>query len=537
MGTVQRPNRLFLLVIFYLSAALAACSSGGGSSSHSNRDITPDSFTLTAPNGVDPTKVDFGDEIVSAPVTITGIDGPAPVSITGGEFKIDNGAFTSTPTTIRNGQSIQVKVQSPIKAEQTATAILTIGGIEASFTVTTGPDTTPPEVSILFPPLASMTEGQTLFVRGTVKDVHGKLEDGAVTVNGVEAELELNEAKDEGTWSVTVDLQPGENVVEVTAIDVAKNAIEEDKPSVRSRRVESIVGESFPDDVVPFSEPISIGLHTVGGKTSALVTDPSEQAVIAVDLLTGERTSFSDNDKQVDNPLEYPWSIHVAGGDQIYVFDWDFQNPRIYTLDGAGKREIFLRKNDPENSIVQPFGLYLRASSNGASLYLADRSKIIRYDVKTKDREIISDSVNGVPDLNNPIKDAVDMTFSESKGQFIVIDALGDNSIYYVNPQTGSRNKIEINETLAITGGSVLAGKFFVAVETTQKRISIIDLDSGSVTPVATSEMDSVNLLREPRGVVVSPNGGYLLVVDRSLRAIVAIDLDHHHQVVLSKFE
>src|SRR5690606_27202204 len=124
---------------------------------------------------------------------------------------IENGGFTSSASTISNGQSIQVRVQTPIKAEQTATAILTIGGVEASFTVTTGPDTTPPEVSILFPPLASMTEGQTLFVRGTVKDVHGKLEDGAVTVNGVEAELELNETKDEGTWSVTVDLQPGEN--------------------------------------------------------------------------------------------------------------------------------------------------------------------------------------------------------------------------------------------------------------------------------------------------------------------------------------
>src|SRR5690606_597773 len=115
---------------------------------------------------------------------------------------IGDAEFTSTPGTIHDGQQIRVRVQSPVKAEQTATATLNIGGETASFTVTTGPDTVPPEVSILFPPPASMTEGQTLFLRGTVKDVNGTLQEGAVTVNGVEAELELNETEDEGTWSV-----------------------------------------------------------------------------------------------------------------------------------------------------------------------------------------------------------------------------------------------------------------------------------------------------------------------------------------------
>src|SRR5690606_10228645 len=127
------------------------------------------------------------------------------------------------------------------------TATLNIGGETSSLTTTTGPDTVSPEVSILFPPPASMTEGQTLLVRGSINDLNGTLAPGAVTVNGVEAELELNEAGDEGTWSVRLDLSPGDNAIRVTAADVAENVSAEE--SVNSRRVANIAAESFPDNL------------------------------------------------------------------------------------------------------------------------------------------------------------------------------------------------------------------------------------------------------------------------------------------------
>jgi hypothetical protein len=543
MGTFQRPNRFFLLVIVSLSTVLAACSSGGGGNSGSApnpSDTRPDPFTLSAPSSVDPEKVSFDTGIESAPVSITGIDAAAPVTINAGEYAINDGEFTSSPGTVRNGQQIRVRVQSPVKAEQAATTTLNIGGETATFTVTTGPDTIPPEVAILFPPPASMTEGATLFMRGTVKDANGTLEAGAVTVNGVEAELELNEASDEGTWSVTVDLEPGDNTVPVVVWDAAGNRNDADEasvPQISARRVGSIEGQSFPDNSVPFMGPISLGIHEIDGNPVALVTDRPALAVIAVDLNTGERSVFSSNETQMDNPFEYPWNIHVGANGKTYVFDWVIEQPRIYELDSAGTRELFIEGDESEESIIQPFGMYFRGSANGEYLYLADRGRVLRVNTETKNTVVLSDSVNGVPNSDNPIEDAVGMVFDGSSEQLLVI-SIGSQRLYFVDPQTGVRTVIAIDEPLNVSQGALLAdGKSFLSVETIEDRVSIIDLVTGSVNTIVEPGVDEVNTFAEPRGVVMHISGEYALIVDRALNAIVALDLQSSQKVLLSKSE
>lgn len=538
MGTFQRPNRLFFLAIIGLSTILAACSSGGGSSGKAANDTRPDPFTLIAPSDIDLDEVAFDTPIVSDPVTIKGIDTAAPVSIEGGEYAIGDGEFTNAPGTVRNGQNVRVRVQSPVKAEQSATATLNIGGVTESFTVTTGPDTVPPEVSILFPPPASMTEGATLFLRGTVKDANGTLGDGAVTVNGVEAELALNEAGDEGTWSVEVALAPGDNTVPVVAWDAAGNSNDVDESSISQvsvRRVESIEGESFPDNSVPFSEPISLDIHFFDETPVALVTDPSAQAIIAIDLLTGKRSVFSDNETQEDSLLEYPWSIHVGENGQTYVFDWYVEQPRIYELDDSGTRKLLIEKDETENSIDTPFGLYLMGASNSARLYLADRGRLLGVDVQTKDKVVISDSLNGIPNFENPIAASVGLVFDEKSERFIVI-SVETQRLHSIDVKTGQRSRISIEENLIISDGTILRdGKFFLAVEVTKNQISMIDLDSGRVTMISGPGLDATNLFHEPRGVAVSHNGGYALVADRVLKSVVALDLVSRQQVIVSK--
>lgn len=527
MAPIQRQSRVFLLVIISLSAILAACSSGGGKSGPT--DTLPDEFKLEAPDGV----ADFGAPVVSEPVIIKGIDAAAPVSIQNGEVSINNGPFTDKPSTIRNNQSIRVRVQAPIKAEQSATTTLNVGGITASFTVATGPDTVPPEVSILFPPPASMTEGATLFMRGTVKDANGTLDEGAVTVNGVEAELELNEIGDEGTWSLEVILAPGENVITVTAEDAEKNV--NNSESVKSRRVTSIAGASFPDNTVPFSGPISLDIHEIDGNPVALVTDRPALAVIAVDLQTGKRRVFSNNQTQADQPFGYPWNIHVGANGQTYVFDWVTERPRIYEIDSAGKRKLFIEADESEESIIQPFGMYLRESATGEHLYLADRGRLLKVDVETKSTVIISDSKNGRPNFDNPISDAIGMTFDETSGRLLVV-SIGNQRLFFVDPQTGNRTPIEVDQPLLISGVALLSeGKALLAVETTEDRVSIIDVATGSVNTISEPGVGQVNAFSEPRGVVMHSSGEYALIVDRALKAIVALDLISHEKVLLSK--
>jgi uncharacterized delta-60 repeat protein len=103
-------------------------------------DVAPDPFSFT-----DQANVATSTLIVSAPVTITGIDAPAPISISNGQYSIGCGAtFTNATGTISDGQTVCVRHTSAPVGATSVNTVLTIGGVSDTFTSTTlTPDTTP----------------------------------------------------------------------------------------------------------------------------------------------------------------------------------------------------------------------------------------------------------------------------------------------------------------------------------------------------------------------------------------------------------
>jgi len=104
-------------------------------------DTTPDDFSFTAQNDVP-----LNTAITSNAMTVSGINAPAAISISGGQYAINGGAFTSAAGTVNNGNTVVVRVQSSTSHSTPTTATLTIGGVSAAFTVTTVAfiaDTTP----------------------------------------------------------------------------------------------------------------------------------------------------------------------------------------------------------------------------------------------------------------------------------------------------------------------------------------------------------------------------------------------------------
>jgi subtilisin-like proprotein convertase family protein len=95
-------------------------------------DTTPDAFSFPPVPDAAPNIFIF-----SGPVTITGIDSSAKVTISGGLYKIDGGSFTDSEGTITNGQAIEVKGLSSSSFSTPTNTTLTIGGVSATFTVTT----------------------------------------------------------------------------------------------------------------------------------------------------------------------------------------------------------------------------------------------------------------------------------------------------------------------------------------------------------------------------------------------------------------
>ncbi len=109
---------------------------GGVSGTFTSTTVLPD----TMPNSfafVDQTGVALASTVTSAPVTITGINGAAPVSVTGGLYSIDGGAFTSAAGTVTNGSSVRVRHTSSGAPDTAVDTVLNVGGVTDTFTSTT----------------------------------------------------------------------------------------------------------------------------------------------------------------------------------------------------------------------------------------------------------------------------------------------------------------------------------------------------------------------------------------------------------------
>jgi len=97
----------------------------------STTDSTPDAFSFS-----DITDAGLDVVVESNEITITGTDTDAAISIAGGEYAIDGGAYTSAAGTIASDQTITVRVTSANASGGSAETTLTIDTVAATFTVT-----------------------------------------------------------------------------------------------------------------------------------------------------------------------------------------------------------------------------------------------------------------------------------------------------------------------------------------------------------------------------------------------------------------
>lgn len=102
------------------------------SSSSVAPDTTPDAFSFTPVTGAL-----LNTSITSDTVIINGINTATPISITGGQYAINDGAPTNAAGTITQGQTAKVTLTTAATAVASAQAVLTVGDVSATFTVTT----------------------------------------------------------------------------------------------------------------------------------------------------------------------------------------------------------------------------------------------------------------------------------------------------------------------------------------------------------------------------------------------------------------
>ncbi|MBI3043895.1 MAG: choice-of-anchor D domain-containing protein [Betaproteobacteria bacterium] len=107
-------------------------------------DLVPDAFLFQ-----DETSAAPGVQVTSNPVTITGLVGWSPVSISSpGEYSVNGGAFVTGARTVANGDVVRVRLVSSTTPGAVASATLTVGGVSDTFSVTTSASATAPSVQL-----------------------------------------------------------------------------------------------------------------------------------------------------------------------------------------------------------------------------------------------------------------------------------------------------------------------------------------------------------------------------------------------------
>ncbi|WP_196137585.1 BspA family leucine-rich repeat surface protein [Aliikangiella sp. G2MR2-5] len=296
-------------------------------------DTTPNAFSF-----IPQTEVSPESSVESNSVTISGITDTAPVNISGGEYAIDGGDFTSVAGTISNGQSVVVRLTASAQPETTSEATLTVGDVEAVFSVT--------------------TEGMYNFEGFTGAALNARLQTHIVEINNIgdstPISIENGEYQlDRGEWT-------------------AQNGFINNGQEVRVR---ALAGDDY---------NITTTAKLTIGESWGFFSITTKEHGDFISVWKTDNPGVSD-DNQITLPLEetgfYDFTVDWGDGTSDNIIQWD-QAELTHTYAEAGTYTVVIRgdidgfrfnnEGDEEKIIeVQHWGA-LRLGNNGGAFFGAE---------------------------------------------------------------------------------------------------------------------------------------------------------------------
>lgn len=331
-----------------------------------------------------------------------------------------------------------------------------------------------PQGSIVFPLPVGITEADVITVRGTASDASGIR---AVLVNGVEA-TSSNGFDD---WIASVPLAPGTNVLGVETEDVLGN---------RGAAVDSAAIERTSRLLIDPS-----GMAVTPDGATALVFDQVGQAIVAIDIATGERTVVSD--------------------------DSTGSGPALVDID-----QLAVKPDGTEVLAVDTF-----------------EAALVAIDLATGDRRIVSGDSNGSGERFDSL---VGLALSPGGETAFVGDDV-KNVVFAVNLATGARSILSGTSNAGMTFG---AGPDFgditaLAFDTGDNGVLVVDQElqalfgvelSGDRFILADAGFGSGPDFMVPVGVAPGPQGNQAYVVNAALGALLLVNEDSGNRTVISGF-
>ncbi len=543
------------------TATSATVTVGGVSASFSvttKADTTPEAFSFEPV--ID---AELDTVYTSGAITVTGIDAAVPITVTGGEYAINSEEiFTSAAGTVSANNTVRLRGTSAPGNNLTHAVVVTIGGVSATYSITTIPDTTPPVAEFKFPTPYTMSEADTVKVRGTATDDNTitsvkvvvrsfKLDTPDQTIASTEFEVtpkaEIDGVKDFSSWTADIPLTAlAENEIKVIATDENDNTIpNEDANKVTIRQADVL--SAFPDEVNQFDYAVSLVFDTYDGRNRVLVASSygGDQNVIAVDLATGRRSiAFTSPDCSLFGLTIDPLSKHIFGACSGNLYEFNLSDGSLigtYRVEGSVTTipAIVLDRNNGRNRLV----LLERRESEASG-------KIISFALDTKIFSTIS-AVDQLPsfqvsesilsDGDNYLVPGSDLN-SDFGGQIISVSALdgtrkilSDNTIGTGDLYGGvGFRDMPVLSTMVKDPN---ANKFFV-FEYWSSRIFTLDQETMNRKIFSDISFNQQGIVRNEVGSIdMDTDGvkGHLYIADERRKSIIIVDTETGAKVILSK--
>ncbi|HFD11420.1 MAG TPA: hypothetical protein ENJ32_02960, partial [Crenotrichaceae bacterium] len=141
-------------------------------------DTKPDRISFAAVVNASPSTL-----LESSQETVSGINAPTPVSVSGGEYRINAGAYTTENGTVHNGDTVQVRHTSSSRSKGKVRTTLKVGNLSASFQSTTRSlDTKPDKISFT----AALNVSPSTLIESSQETVSGINAPTPISVSGGE---------------------------------------------------------------------------------------------------------------------------------------------------------------------------------------------------------------------------------------------------------------------------------------------------------------------------------------------------------------
>lgn len=486
-------------------------------------DIEPDAFSFSAV-----TTPIFDQWFESDPIDIKGIQTNVPITVSNGEYSINNAEFTSENGVVNNGDKVIVRAQSASQGEVTTSATLTVSDISATFKVTTLEDKTAPTGELIFPFGKVMTQYETITVRGKADDENGISE---VKVNGINAVSDDNFKN----WTANIPLESGINELSISVTDKAENKIV----------LEDVFNTQVQRQAIS-KKPNGITIDNKG--QFAYLINKNYNNIIKVNLITGNQELVSDFKRGEGVDFQSPSGIVIDPQDKtLYVIDYDID--ALIKVDiKSGDRSVISSASKGTGELFNfPYSLSLDKKNNRVFTVDIDKGAIFEINLINGNRKVISSNTEGkIAKFYN--LEAV--TFDERTNKLYVADS-GLNAIFKVDINTGKR--ISVHGSWIDGGGTFnkpvdikldkLNNRLLVLrrvtsyekSETYQSAIISIDLVTGERKSLSISDINSPIKLESPSEFSLTKNNQKAYVIDYEHDGILEVDLKTGSEKLVSK--